>query len=236
MIRHLDDSEWDRLKPSFEPLTDRPAGSVMSRIGDPLNRSFLLIDGVIGRHVNAGEDGRSHMVAMQMPGDFVDLHAFPLKRLDHDVVALSDVTIAEISHEHLTKIMEDSPKLTRDLWALTLVDASIHRHWAFRNGSMRALPGVANFLCEYDVRMREAGVTQSETLHMPLTQEQIGMACGLSSIHVNRVLRDLREAGCCTLKGGQLMIMDREKLESIGKFDRGYLYLPGDLTYSFSDR
>ena len=236
MICHLDDAEWQRLRPQFESPTFEAAGTILSKIGEPLDRSFLLLEGVIGRHVASSETGRSHMVAMQVPGDFVDLHAFPLRRLDHDVVALSDVTIARIPHTALVDILSDSPKLARALWALTLVDAAIHRHWAFRNGSMRALPGVANFLCEYDARMRAAGLGDGSGQRMPLTQEQIGYACGLSSIHVNRVLRDLREAGCCTLRGGQLEIQDREKLESIGRFDRTYLYLPQDTPEHFSVR
>jgi len=107
-----------------------------------------------------------------------------------------------------------------------LVDASIHRHWVMRNSAMRALARVANFLSEFDARMTAAYGMERQSLPFSLRQTDIADATGLTSVHVSRTLRELREHGCCAVTGGKLLIHDRAGLHKVGQFEPAYLYMP----------
>lgn len=228
MLRHLTHAHWTRIEPEFSTLRHCAAGETISERGQPLTQSLLLLDGIVGRRIRIGRNhtGRHHLVALQVPGDFVDLHAYPLKVLDHDIVAITDVRMAAVSHTRLKAVLGSHPELSRQLWSLTLVDAAIHRHWALRNGTMRALQRVANLFAELVTRLDEGHGTTGDTYLLNLTQPHIGDACGLSGVHVNRVLRSLREANCCTYAKGRLVVQDRIALNRIADFDPYYLYLP----------
>jgi CRP-like cAMP-binding protein len=167
------------------------------------------------------------MVALEVPGDFVDLHGFPTGRLDHDVTAITDIEVAVFPHDALRDIVETDPELTVALWGLTIVDAAIHRHWSFRIGALRALSSIANFLCEMELRLRLAGVAEKGRFRLPLTQADIGEACGMTSVHVSRMLKDLREAGLCRIDGGVVTIDNRPRLIEVARFDPHFLHLDG---------
>lgn len=226
MLRILTPDHWEMIKPCFKSTQTVCSKAVVNPRRVRLDHSLLLLDGIIGRRVPSETDQTPHLVALQVPGDFIDLHAYPLKKLDHDVVAITQVTVAMIRHDDLSKLLDNNCALMRQLWSMTLVDGAIHRHWALRNGTMRALQRVANLLVELATRLEQAKPAPDGRFRLELTQPDIGSACGLSGVHVNRVLRDLREAGCCTYKNGILTILDRKQLNRIACFDPSYLYLP----------
>ena len=230
MVNHLSASQWAKLAPLAMRRSRFSPGQVVSRRGDLLNHSLLLLDGFIVRCVPSRQSRRGTVMALQFPGEFVDLHAFPLKRLDHDVVSLSETTVAIIEHEALSDLISGDPELARKLWLMTLVDASIHRHWVMRNSAMRALARVANFLAEYDARVTAAHGAERDSFPMALRQSDIADATGLTAVHVSRTLRDLREDGCCTLSSGMLTLDNRARLHDVGMFDAAYLYMPGSGT------
>lgn len=227
MADHLTADHWAKLAPLMSQHQHFAPNEIVSHRGDLLNHSLLLLDGLVARNVPRGRRARSTVVALQFPGDFVDLHAFPLKRLDHDVVSLTGAQVAKVNHDDLHHLLEGDMDLTRQLWLMTLVDASIHRHWVMRNSSMRALARVANFLSEYDARMTAASAEERDSLPFSLRQSDIADATGLTSVHVSRTLRDLREHGCCSVATSTLTIHDRAELHKVGTFDADYLYLPG---------
>jgi CRP-like cAMP-binding protein len=111
------------------------------------------------------------------------------------------------------------------LWELTIIDAAIHRHWSYRIGALRALAAVANFLCEMELRLRLAGRSEDGQFRLPLKQTDIGEACGATPVHISRMLRELREAGLCTVENGLVTIPDRGALRKVGRFDPQFLYL-----------
>jgi CRP-like cAMP-binding protein len=226
MVDHLDGAQWARLAPLLTQHKQFTPGAVISRRGDFLDYSLLLLDGLIARSVPRGQRARSTFVALQFPGEFVDLHAFPLKRLDHDVISLTDTRVAMIAHEPLRELLNGDVEMARNLWLMTLVDASIHRHWVMRNSAMRALARVANFLSEFDARMSAAYGMERQSLPFDLRQTDIADATGLTSVHVSRTLRELREHGCCAVTGGKLLIHDRAGLHKVGQFEPAYLYMP----------
>jgi CRP-like cAMP-binding protein len=226
MVDHLNAEQWGKLSPLMMHHGHFAPGDIVSHRGDLLDHSLLLLDGLVARKVPRGQRARSTVVALQFPGEFVDLHAFPLKKLDHDVVSLTGTSVARIAHDDLHHLLNGDVELARKLWLMTLVDASIHRHWVMRNSAMRALARVANFLCEYDARMTAAYAGERDSLPFSLRQSDIADATGLTSVHVSRTLRDLREHGCCSVSGGQLAIHDRAGLHKMGMFDAAYLYMP----------
>jgi len=224
--RTADPSEAERalLESAVSHTQTYSAEQVVVRQGIPVEISTLLIKGLMTRHVDA-PDGRRHLVALHVPGDFVDLHAYALKRLDHDVAALTDVTVAIFPHASLEKIQESDTRLTRRLWFLTLLDAAMHRQWIYRLASLNATQRVAHFLCETNARLFAIGASDGRTFSLPMTQADIGEVCSLTNVHVNRVLRELREAQLCNLRASRVEILDLRGLVAKAMFDPQYLYL-----------
>jgi CRP-like cAMP-binding protein len=225
MMRRLSDAHWHDLMLRCTEIRCYPARTLVTRQGAPVSESLMLTRGLMGRHVPARDRTARQMVAIEVPGDFVDLHGFPTGRLDHDVTAITDVEVAVFPHAGLHEIVRDAPALTLALWGLTVVDGAIHRHWSFRIGALRALSSIANFLCEMGLRLRLAGEGAEDRFPLPLTQADIGEACGLTSVHVSRMLRDLREAGLCTVEAGIVTVHDAEGLRDLARFDPHFLHL-----------
>ncbi|HUD35133.1 MAG TPA: Crp/Fnr family transcriptional regulator [Variovorax sp.] len=217
-------AEKDALESVIARTRTFDAGQIVVPQDVSAHVSTLLVKGLITRHFDA-PDGRRHLVAVHVPGDFVDLHAYALKRLDHDVSALTAVSVAIFPHPALERIQELDMRLTRRLWFLTLLDAAMHRQWIFRLSSLNAIERVAHFLCEMNARLLAIGDSDGTTFALPMTQSNIGEVCSLTNVHVNRVLRELRETGLCHLRSSRVHIIDLKQLVAKARFDPGYLYL-----------
>ncbi|RYF83223.1 MAG: Crp/Fnr family transcriptional regulator [Comamonadaceae bacterium] len=200
------------------------AGQLVVRQHTPVTISTLLVEGYMTRHVHA-PDGSRHLVALHIPGDFVDLHAYPLETLDHDVGALTDVRVAVIPHSALDQMQATDSHLTRRLWFSTLLDAAMHRQWIFRLASLNAMQRVAHFFCETHARLLAIGASDGKGFILPMTQTHIGEVCGLTNVHVNRVLRELRELGLCHVRSARVHLTDLQGLSTKARFDPAYLYL-----------
>lgn len=220
----LADAERRRLEAAISGVQTFRAGQIAVRQGVPINISLLLVDGFMTRHVDA-PDGKRHLVGVHVPGDFVDLHAFPLKRLDHDVGALTDVTVCVFTHDDLEKVVCDDIDLARRLWFITMLDAAQHRQWIYRLSSLSALQRVAHFLCEVNARLLAVGLSDGNSFALPMTQSDIGEVCSLTNVHVSRVLRNLREMGLCQFRSSHVEILNLAGLAEIALFEPGYLYL-----------
>ena len=222
----------DVVSPEEQRLLERSVSRVREvapdhdivREGQHMTESCLLLDGFAARYKFLGE-GRRQITAMHVDGDFVDLHSFLLKRLDHGVVALNACTIAVVPHEALREISEKSPHLTRLLWLSTLMDAAIHREWITSMGRRSALERAAHLFCEIYSRLKVVGRTKEMSFKFPLTQAELGDTLGLSLVHVNRVVQSLRSQGLVTWEGRRLTILDWDKLVEVAEFDPEYLYL-----------
>ncbi|UWR21194.1 Crp/Fnr family transcriptional regulator [Sulfitobacter sp. S190] len=227
LSRHLSAAQWATLIEGCESVRTVSSNITLTERGTTLSKSLLLIDGFMGRVISNDMTGRKQLVAVEVPGDFVDFHAYPLKHLDHDVVSISEAKVAVFDHDVLQRIFDADVELSRKIWAMTLIDASVQRHWTYRNAAMRALPAVANLLCEFRHRLQRAGFESGASFELPIQQSVLARSCGLSVEHVSRVMRDLREGGYCTISGTTVNIHDLEKLEEIGQFRTDYLYPPG---------
>ena len=155
----------------------------------------------------------------------MDLHAFPLKVLDHDVAATTTATVATVTHSALERVIGVFPHLTRKLWFATLIDAAIHRAWLFRLGRLDAVGRVAHFLCETNARLVSAGLSDGRCFNLALTQSDLAEICGLTNVHVNRVMRQLREEKLCVFRSSLVEIADPDRLAARGQFDASYLYM-----------
>lgn len=228
VLRHrtarLSNEERALLEGAASHTLSFSAGELVVRQGKAITTSTLLVQGFMTRRVDTKE-GNRHLVALHIPGDFVDLHAYALKTLDHDVGALTDVTVAVFPHAALERLQEEHAHLTRRLWFLTLLDAAMHRHWIYRLAGLTALQRIAHFLCEMNARLLTIDASDGRSFSLAMTQSDLGEVCGLTNVHVNRVLRELRERALCTVRSSQVQIHDLQGLVSAAMFEPEYLYL-----------
>lgn len=216
--------EEDILRTIIEPPVLMPSRSVVVKEGVLLERSALLVQGMLGRCKDM-RDGQRQITEVHVPGDFADLHSFTLKRLDQDVVALNDCWISWVPHIALRDITENQPHLGRLLWLSTNLDAAIHRAWTVSLGRRDAPARLAHLLCELQVRLSIVGMADEDGYVLPLTQIDLAECLGLTAVHVNRVLRQLRERGFATFRGGRVTIQDFKGLRRLAEFSTDYLFL-----------
>ena len=208
----------------IDTVEEVPAKKVVVARGVPLRHSVLLLDGLMCRYKDL-KNGRRQISALHVPGDFLDLHGFTLKHLDHDVMALAKSHIVLVPHERLTQVTIDFPHLTRLLWFSTNLDAAIHREWEVCLGQRSGVERMAHLFCEMYTRMSLVGLVDGPTFDLPMSQSELGECLGLTPVHTNRVLRNLRERGLADMKARQVTIQDMAGLKALAEFDPIYLYL-----------
>jgi CRP-like cAMP-binding protein len=220
----LSAEEQAALRAIAGPRRVVPAGADMVTEGSRATKSTLVTDGYAMRY-RLLEDGDRQITAIHVAGDFVDLHSFLLKVMDHSVGALSTCTIVTFDHTELEKITRQYPHLTRLLWLSTLLDAAIHREWIVGLGRLSAFARLAHLICELHVRLKIIGAGDDRGFVLPITQIELGDALGISSVHVNRVLQDMREQELVVWKGARIDIIDWQGLSRAAEFDPRYLHL-----------
>jgi CRP-like cAMP-binding protein len=191
----------------------------------PLN-SNLLLQGVICRYVLMPDGGRQ-IQSFHTPGDIVDAHSFLLDVMDHNIKTLTTCSIAVIPHEKLRAVTEAHPGVARAIWKDTLMDGAIFRQWIANVGRRNAFQRLAHLICEIFTKFEVVGLADSLTIDWPLTQADLGDATGLSVVHVNRTLKELREAKLITIGRDKLTIPNWDALKAAGEFDPKYLQLGG---------
>jgi CRP-like cAMP-binding protein len=216
--------EEQAIRDALGEVKTYSADRIVIREGQLLDASTLLLEGMMCRYKDLS-DGQRQITELHVPGDFVDLHSFTLKRLDHSILALTPCRVVEMPHANIEKITERYPHLTRVYWFATTLDAAIHREWELSLGRRSALAKIAALFCEMRVRFNVIGMTEGDTYALPLTQTDLSECLGLTAIHVNRTLKELREENIVQFKGGRVTIQNLAQLERIAEFDPAYLYL-----------
>ena len=196
------------------------------RDGDQPDDVRLVMEGVACRYKLLTNGNRSIM-AVLIPGDFCDLQGAILGRMDHAICALTPCRIVRIPRSTIEEWTERRPRINRALWWSALVDEGILRAWLANVGARWGVERIAHLFCELRVRMQTVGLVTEDGYSLPLTQQHLGDTVGLSIVHVNRVLRQLRECGAVSFKNGRVKIDDLEQLSLIAGFDPGYLHLEG---------
>ena len=194
------------------------------RHGLDVHSSTLLLEGWMAR-VKDLRSGQRQIVDLCVPGDFTDLHGFTLKRLDHDIVTLTPCRFGRVPHDRLKELTERFPHLTRLYWLMTNLDAAIHREWTLSLGRRSAIARMAHLICELNVRLGIGGLACDNSYDFPLTQVELGECLGLTAVHVNRTLQELRRKRLVELQNRRVTIVDLPALKTIAEFDDAYLYL-----------
>ena len=220
----LSPEEEQAIRGAVAEIREYPADRTFIKAGEELDHSSLLLEGIACRHKDL-RDGQRQITELHVAGDFADLHSFTLKRLDHQVMTLTPCSIAVVPHEKLKEITEKHPHLTRVYWFATNLDAAIHREWELSLGRRSAISRMAHLLCELRLRLGLVGLAGELEYDLPLTQSDLAECLGLTSVHVNRTLKELRERGVVEFRSGRVEISDLPSLEKIAEFDPAYLYL-----------
>ena len=208
------------------PLTIKvfEADSDIVRDGDRPSECCLLLSGFVCRY-KILPDGSRQIMGFYIPGDIPDLQSLHLTVMDHSIGTLVTSSIALVPHESLRSCLEAHPGLAAAFWRDTLIDAAMFREWLIGMGRRSAYQRIAHLLCELQMRLRAVGLAGEKGYDLPVTQNELADALGLSTVHVNRVLQDLRGEGLIVLHGGTLHIPDLEALQAAGGFDPAYLHL-----------
>jgi len=201
-----------------------PADRTFVRAGEELKESTLLLDGWMARAKDL-PTGERQIAEIHVAGDFMDLHGFTLKRLDHDVVSISQSTLAIVPHERVKDLTERYPHLVRMYWFMTNIDAAIQRESTVSLGRRDALSRMAQLFCELLVRLETVGLASDNRYAFPLTQAEVAECLGLTPVHVNRTLQELRRMNLIEVRDWHVDILDLERLTDVAQFDPAYLYL-----------
>jgi CRP-like cAMP-binding protein len=194
------------------------------REGDSPRYVHLVLEGWACRYKTL-PDGRRQVVAFFVPGDFCDLNIYVLKEMDHSLGAITRLKVADIGREEMDHLTANHPRVTQALWWQELVNGSIQREWTLNVGQRTAYERIAHLLVELFLRLECVGLTRGQSCDFPLTQNDLADATGLTAVHVNRTLQDLRRDGLIVLQGRTLTVPDMDRLKNAGLFNINYLHL-----------
>jgi CRP-like cAMP-binding protein len=197
------------------------------RIGDSPSRSCLILSGFACTYkVTVG--GKRQIVSFAIAGDVPDLQSLHLKVLDNSISTITTCRVGFITHQDLLEICDRYPRITAAFWRETLIDASIFREWVMNVGQREAYQRMAHVLCELLVRLRAVGLVEDHVCDLPITQSEFADALGVTNVHVNRVLQQMRADGLIETRGTQVRVPDWDRLKQVGEFDHTYLHLESD--------
>ncbi|MDR7035830.1 MULTISPECIES: Crp/Fnr family transcriptional regulator [Methylobacterium] len=192
--------------------------------GDAPEHAFIVLDGFACRYKLLPDGGRS-IVAYLIPGDGCDLHASILNQMVHSIGTLTPCRVAAIPYRTIKALAAYHPNIYQALWWSVLVDEAILQEWLVGVGRRSADKQVAHFLCEMMVRLEVVGIIQGNSYNLPITQSELADTAGISHVHVNRVLQNLRHAGLIDQKWRKLHIPDIRALKDFAGFAPDYLHL-----------
>jgi CRP-like cAMP-binding protein len=193
------------------------------REGDRPDHVHLMVEGWAARY-KLLPGGSRQITAFLIPGDFCDLHVTLLGEMDHSIITLTRSRVAFIPYGEVESLI-DRPKLARAMWWATLVDEAVLREWIVNVGRRDAFEAIGHVMCELYVRMKNVGLVTDHSFELPLTQEELADALGLTPVHVNRVLQRMRGDGLIAFKSGSLTILDYPRLEKSAGFNPNYLHI-----------
>lgn len=206
----------------FRTVTAK-AHDYLVREGDMTTHCCILLTGFACRHKSASSGGRQ-IVSFHMAGDILDVQHLLLPHADHNLQTITPATYATVPAADLRQLTLDRPAIAHALWRDSLIDASIFREWVLNVGRRDAKMRVAHMLCEFATRREAAGLGSPERFELPMTQEHIADATGLTPVHVNRMLGQLTRDGVIGRDNRRVEISDWARMRRIADFDAAYLH------------
>ena len=228
-LRHgadLTDADEALLRHGIERVEPISADEDLIHDGDRPGAVRLVLEGLACRYKTL-RNGRSQILAFLVPGDFCDLHVSILDAMDHGIRTLTACKVANISKATI-EVWRHHPRINRALWWATLIDEAIMRQWIVSLGARSAEERIAHLFLELLYRLKTVGLATDKGYALPITQTELGECTGLSSVHVNRVLNRLREAGLVSFHRHRVHIVDLQQLTALAGFDGSYLHLGGE--------
>ena len=230
-------ARWDRHAPISDddkdalivlPWSTRTFGrdAYLVREGEPTSVCMLLTSGIAFRQKLVNHGARQ-IISFHIPGEFLDIQNAVLTVADHNVQALTRISVAVIQKAPLLDLMATRPEIRRAIWRDSLIDSSIFREWVVNVGRRDARARIAHLLCELADRLKQSKGADGMPYDFPVTQEQIADATGLTAVHTNRTLQALRKEELIRLSSSQLSILDWDALCEIGDFNERYLHHGG---------
>ena len=192
--------------------------------GDRPRYVHLVLDGWACRYKQL-PDGKRQIVAIFVPGDFCDVNVYILKQIDHSMGAITRLKVAMITPEEMNALTAERPRITQALWWHELVTAAVQREWTLNLGQRSAYERLAHLLLELYLRLQTVGRARDGRCDFPLTQNDLADATGLTAVHVNRMLQELRRDGLIELERKQLQILDMQRMMDVSMFNPNYLHL-----------
>ncbi|MCK2056858.1 Crp/Fnr family transcriptional regulator [Methylobacterium sp. 37f] len=224
---------------SFQELTNEDRGALnalvprfrnvgphidLIREGEPPNDIHLILDGYACRY-KVLPNGQRQIMAYMVPGDFCDLNVFILDQMDHNIGTITACQVVDIPRYAIEAVMVDRTSITQAVWRCALVDEAILREWLVNIGGRPANQRIGHLMCELLLRLEAVGGVQNNSYSFPFTQADIADTMGLSNVHVNRTLQELRAMELIELKRRVLTILDVERLKAYCGFNPNYLHL-----------
>jgi CRP-like cAMP-binding protein len=205
-------------------VRDVPRQTDVLHTGEHPNNVIVVLSGLLHRYT-IGPEGKRQIHSFYLPEEAPSLETLYIDYMDNNLATVVPSRIGFISHDQIYRIIDERPEVRKLLWRQTLVQGAIFRQWLVRNSNLPAHMALAHLFCEMFVRADAAGLVRNGICSLPLTQEYVADALGLTAVHTNRTLQSLRESGAVEWRSGQLTVHDWPKLREIARFDPLYLHL-----------
>jgi CRP-like cAMP-binding protein len=216
-------------------VTNVAANQEITHRGDKPSRCALVLGGFLYTYrITSG--ARRQITSFVIPGDFADLQAAYLQSVDYNLSALGPAVVAFLPNTALKDMLDRSPQLAQAFWRESFIEAAIYREWITNIGRRESLARVAHLICELAARLRTVDLARNLRFAIPMTQAELADACGISSVHANRVVQELRRQGLVEWDSRQVRIRNWSGLARIGDFSAEYLQVPDGIEHAASSR
>jgi CRP-like cAMP-binding protein len=220
----LTDTEVSALLSLGGHITEVRSHIDFVRLGEPVDHSCLVVDGLVGRF-GQNNDGARQITCLYVPGDMADLLSVVNPKSAWGLAALAGTKILRIPHAELRRLAAKHPGVAEAFWRDTAADGSIYSEWVVNVGRRDAISRVAHVFCEMAIRYEQAGLGDRSAFPLPITQVDLADATGLTSVHVNRTLKELRERSIVELRAGRVVVHNWDNMVETGDFGAEFLLL-----------
>ena len=217
-------ADFDAVAALKAEVRDLPRQTDVLRNGDQPTHVVIVLSGLLHRYT-IGPEGKRQIHSFYLPNEAPSLETLYIDYMDNNLATVVATRVGLISHDQIYRIIDERPEARKLLWRQTLVQAAIFRQWLVRNSNLPAHMALAHLFCEMFVRADAVGLVENDNCSLPLTQEYVADALGLTAVHTNRTLQALRETGAVEWRSGQLTVFDWPKLCDVARFDPAYLHL-----------
>jgi CRP-like cAMP-binding protein len=196
------------------------------RLGEEVDHACLVVEGLVGRF-GQNRDGVRQITCLHIPGDMGDLPSVVSPKSGWALSALTRTTVLQIPHCELRRVAAKHSGVAEAFWRDCVADGSIFSEWVVNVGRRSAISRLAHVFCEMGIRCERSGQGNRHSFPLPISQTDLGDATGLTNVHVNRTLKELRGRSVVSARDNRVTVYDWNELVSIGDFDDSYMLLNG---------